>query len=137
MKTILLLEDDPSNMQVFCALLWSIGYNVLEATTGEEAIEFGNHHSGPIDLFISDVAVPKPSGTDVAVELLKSHPSMPILFVSGAPMYAWDGSDLRNFEQLPPDRTALLEKPFRASVLLDKVSGLLETTTAYYAAFPR
>jgi CheY-like chemotaxis protein len=38
MKTILVLEDDPSNMQVFCALLWSIGYNVLEATTGEEAI---------------------------------------------------------------------------------------------------
>ena len=83
MKTILVLEDDPSNLQVFCALLWSIGYNVLEATTGEEAIEFGKRHSGSIDLFISDVAVPKPSRTEVAVELLKSHPAMPILFVSG------------------------------------------------------
>jgi two-component system cell cycle sensor histidine kinase/response regulator CckA len=136
MKTILVLEDDPSNMQVFCALLWSIGYNVLEATTGDEAIQFGNHHSGPIDLFISDVAVPKPSGTDVAVELLKSHPALPILFVSGTPMYAWDASDLRNFQQLPPDRTDFLEKPFRASVLLNKVSGLLKTN-AYQAAFRR
>ena len=132
MKTILVLDDDPSNLQVFCTLLWSIGYNVLEATTGEEAIEFGKRHSGSIDLFISDVAVPKPSGTEVAVELLKSHPAMPILFVSGAPMYAWDGRDLRNVQQLPPDRTEFLEKPFRASVLLGKVRGLLlKTTTAY------
>ena len=123
-------------MQVFCTLLWSIGYNVLEATTGEGAIDFGNHHSLPIDLLISDVAVPKPSGTDVAVELLKSHPALPILFVSGTPMYAWDASDLRNFQQLPPDRTDFLEKPFRASVLLDKVSGLLKATNAY-AAFPQ
>ena len=132
MKTILVLEDDPSNLQVFCALLGSVGYNVLEATTGEEAIEFGKRHSGSIDLFISDIGVPKPSGTEVAVELLKSHPAMPILFVSGAPMYAWDGRDLRNVQQLPPDRTEFLEKPFRASVLLGKVRGLLlKTTTAY------
>jgi CheY-like chemotaxis protein len=103
MKTILVLEDDPSNMRVFCGLLSSIGYNVMEATAGEEAIEFGNHHSDLIDLFISDVAVPKPSGTAVALELLKSHPAMPILFVSGTPMNAWDESDLRNFQKLPPD----------------------------------
>jgi two-component system, cell cycle sensor histidine kinase and response regulator CckA len=134
MKTILVLEDDPSNLEVFCALLSSIGYDVMEATTGEEAIQFGNHHLGPIDLFISDVAVPKPSGTDVAVELLKSHPAMPILFVSGTPIYAWDKSDFRNFQQLPPDRTDFLEKPFQASVLLDKVSGLLLKTTTYAAS---
>jgi FixJ family two-component response regulator len=87
-------------------------------------------------LLISDVTVPKPSGTDVAVELVKSHPAMPILFVSGTPMYAWEGSDLRNFEQLPRDRIDFLEKPFAASVLLNKVSGLLETN-AYQAAFRR
>jgi response regulator RpfG family c-di-GMP phosphodiesterase len=71
MKTVLVLEDDPSNMQALCALLCSVGYSVLEATTGEEAIAFGKRHSGPIDLFITDVAVPKPSGTEVAVELVK------------------------------------------------------------------
>ena len=122
MRTILVLEDDPANMQAFCALLWSIECNVLEATTGEEAVEFGNHYSGSIDLLISDVIVPKPSGTDVAVELLKLHPAMSILFVSGIPMCALDGDDLRNFQQLPHDRTDFLEKPFRASVLLDKAT---------------
>jgi FixJ family two-component response regulator len=83
---------------------------------------------------ISDVTVPKPSETDVAVELVKSHPAMPILFVSGTPMYDWEGSDLRNFQELPRDRVGFLEKPFPAAVLLEKVSGLLETNT-YQAAF--
>jgi len=52
MKTVLVLEDDPSNMRGFSALLSSIGYSVLEATTGKEGIEAGNRH-GSIDLFLS------------------------------------------------------------------------------------
>ena len=72
----------------------------------------------------------------MAVELFKSHPAMPVLFVSGTPIYAWDASDLRNFHQLQPDRTDFLEKPFRASALLDNVSRLL-TKMATYTAFPQ
>ena len=48
----------------------------------------GNHYDGPIDLLLSDVAVPEPSGTVVALELIKSYPAMGILFVSGTPIYA-------------------------------------------------
>ncbi len=39
MKKVLVLEDDPSNMQAFSVVLGLFGYNVLEATTGKEAIE--------------------------------------------------------------------------------------------------
>jgi CheY-like chemotaxis protein len=126
MKTVLVLEDDPSNMQMLCALLWSSGYRVLEATTGKEALETANYQNGPIDLFISDVAVPVLSGTEVALELNKSHPVTPILFISGTPLYAWNPSDLHNFRQLPPDRVDFLEKPFGSSALLDKVGELFE-----------
>jgi hypothetical protein len=126
MKTILVLEDDPSNMQVLCTLLWSSGCRVLEATTGKEALEAFNHQNGPIDLLISDVAVPVLSGTEVALELNKSHPATPILFVSGSPMYAWNRRDLQNFQRLPPDRVDFLEKPFGAAALLDKVGELIE-----------
>ena len=96
MKTVLVLEGDPSNMQAFNAVLWLFGYSVLEATTGKEAIEAENCH-GSIDLFLSDVEVPGPSGTDVALELTKSHPTVPVLFVSGTPMHSWRRSDLANF----------------------------------------
>src|SRR5258708_2176648 len=125
MKTVLVLEDDPSNMQGYRALLSSIGYSVLEATTGKEAIEAGNCQ-GSIDLFLSDVDVPGPSGTEVALELIKSHPTIPVLFVSGTPMYLWRRNDLDNFRQLPSELVDFIEKPCRLSAFLGKVGELIE-----------
>jgi CheY-like chemotaxis protein len=125
MKTVLVLEDDPSNMRGFSALLSSIGYSVLEATTGKEGIEAGNRQTS-IDLFLSDVDVPGPSGTEVALELIKSHPTMPILFVSGTPMYSWRRKDVDNFGQLPSDLVDFIEKPCRLSAFLEKVDELIE-----------
>jgi CheY-like chemotaxis protein len=125
MKTVLVLEDDPGNMQGYSALLSSIGYSVLEATTGMEGIEAGNRH-GSIDLFLSDVDVPGPSGTEVALELIKSHPTMPVLFVSGTPMYSWRRNDLDNFRQLPSHLVDFIEKPCRLSAFLEKVGKLIE-----------
>jgi CheY-like chemotaxis protein len=125
MKTVLVLEDDPSNMRGYSALLSSIGYSVLEATTGMEGIEAGNRH-GSIDLFLSDVDVPGPSGTEVALELMKTHPTMPVLFVSGTPMYSWRRNDLANFKQMPSDLVDFIEKPCRLSAFLEKVGELIE-----------
>jgi CheY-like chemotaxis protein len=125
MKTVLVLEDDPSNMQAFRAVLLLFGYSVLEATTGKEAIEAGNCHSS-IDLFLSDVDVPGPSGTEVALELIKAHPTIPVLFVSGTPMYSWRRNDLDNFRQLPSELVDFIEKPCRLSAFLDKVGELIE-----------
>jgi FixJ family two-component response regulator len=98
---------------------------VLEATTGMEGIEAGNRH-GSIDLFLSDVDVPGPSGTEVALELIKSHPTMPVLFVSGTPMYSWRRNDLHNFRQMPSDLVDFIEKPCRLSAFLEKVGKLIE-----------
>jgi CheY-like chemotaxis protein len=125
MKTVLVLEDDPSNMQAFSAVLGLFGYSVLEATTGKEAIEAGNCHTS-IDLFLSDVDIPGPSGTEVALELTKSHATFPVLFVSGTPMYLWRRNDLDNFRQLPPDLVDFIEKPRRLLAFLDKVGELIE-----------
>jgi CheY-like chemotaxis protein len=125
MKTVLVLEDDPSNMQAFSAVLWLFGYSVLEATTGKEAIEAGTCHR-TIDLFLSDVDVPGASGTEVALELTKSHPTVPVLFVSGTPMYSWRRNDLDNFRQLPAELVDFIEKPCRLSAFLDKVGELIE-----------
>jgi len=124
MMTVLVLEDDPSNMRGFSALLSSIGYCVLEATTGKEGIEAGNRQAS-IDLFLSDIDVPGPSGTEVALELIKSHPTMPTLFVSGTPMYSWRRNDVDNFRQLPSHLVEFIEKPYRLSALLEKVGELI------------
>jgi CheY-like chemotaxis protein len=136
MKTVLVLEDDPSNMQAFSAVLWLFGYSVLEATTGKEAIEAGNCH-GSIDLFLSDVDIPGPSGTEVALELIKSHPTIPVLFVSGTPMYSWRRNDLANFKQLPSELVDFIEKPCRLSAFLDKVGELIEKRKSSYGMVPQ
>ena len=133
MKTVLVLEGDPSNMQAFNAVLWLFGYSVLEATTGKEAIEAENCH-GSIDLFLSDVDVPGPSGTEVALELIKSHPTVPVLFVSGTPMHSWRRNDLANFRQLPSDLVDFIEIPCRLSAFLEKVGKLIEKRSTHRAA---
>src|SRR5258708_36659203 len=112
MKTVLVLEDDPSNMQAFSVVLGLFGYSVLEATTGQEAIEAGHCH-GSIDLFLSGIGVPGPSGTEGALELIKTHPTMPVFFVSGTPMYSWARDDLDNFRQLPSELWYFTRKPCR------------------------
>lgn len=124
MTTILVLEDDLGNMQAFCAILSSMGYRVLEATTGKEAIDAFNRHE-PLNLFVSDIALPDLSGTEVALRLIQLQPDLRILFLSGTPIDYWPESDRRNFRQLPPGSVEFLEKPFRASALQAKVESLV------------
>ena len=106
---------------------------MLEATTGVEAIKFGAHHTQTIDLFLSDVAVPDRSGTEVALELIKWHPVLLVLFVSGTPIDGWDRDDVYNLRQIPPDRVDFLEKPFRPSALLSKIEALFGDGAHYRA----
>ena len=127
MKTILVLEDDLRNMQVFCAILNSTGYRVLEATTGKEAIEISNKYYEPISLFVSDLSLPDVSGTEVALRLIQLQPDLPILFLSGTPMDDWPERDQHNFRQFSPGSVEFLEKPFHASTLKTKVESLLRS----------
>jgi two-component system cell cycle sensor histidine kinase/response regulator CckA len=127
MKTILVLEDDLGNMQAFCAVLSSMGYRVLEATTGKEAIETSNNLHEPIDLFVSDVSLPDLSGTEVALRLIQLQSDLPILFLSGTPIDDWPESDRRNFRQLLSGSVDFLEKPFHASALQTKVESLVNS----------
>ena len=129
MKTILVLEDNPSNMQIFCILLWAKGYQVLEATTGHEAIQISNNEIGSIDLLVSDLQLPDLSGTQVALQLMESRPDLLILLVSGTPMFDWTERDLRNFRRLPTGAVDFLEKPFRASTFETKIEDLLHHHT--------
>jgi CheY-like chemotaxis protein len=124
MTSVLVLEDDPGNMQAFCAILSSLGYRVLEATSGEEAIETSNKHE-PLNVFVSDIALTDLSGTEVALRLIPLQPDLRILFLSGTPIDYWTPRDQWNFRQLPPDSEEFLEKPFRASALQAKVESLV------------
>src|SRR5512133_334438 len=102
-------------MAVFRYLLHNQGFKVLGAATGCDALLSSDGSGDRIDLIICDLGLPDMSGTNVANELLRSHPEAAVLLLSGTPLAGWSRSDLDNFRQLPPKRTDFLEKPFLPS----------------------
>lgn len=70
---ILLVEDNPTNMELMLYLLQAFGHSPLQAYDGEEAIEIVRRRS--LDLIICDVQMPKLDGYEVARQL-KSHPAL-------------------------------------------------------------
>ena len=122
--TVLILEDDQSNLDIFSSVLASHGFKILRAKNENEAIDLSQQHS-EIDLLVCDVAVGSSSGTEIALRLCTLSPGMPVLFVSGTPMYGWQTRDLSNFLKLPVDSVASLEKLFRPVALVAKVDELL------------
>jgi len=100
--TASILEDD-------------LGYNVMRAGSGGEALDLLDRHSN-VDLILLDVAMPGMSGLEVACQAQLKYPAIPILFVTG---YV----DKSTFGDVSDDR--IVKKPFIGDELAEKVSAAL------------
>jgi len=81
--TILVVEDEKSVRDLTVKLLTQLGYKVLAAASGKEALEISNAYSGEIALLATDVVMPGMSGRQVADALLSHRPRMRVLYLSG------------------------------------------------------
>src|SRR5450759_2051733 len=82
-ETILLVEDDPAMREMAAALLRRLGYTVLAAANGVEALNLKQQRdSGHIDLLFTDVVMPHMSGKELADRVRASYPHTRILFTS-------------------------------------------------------
>lgn len=81
--TILLVEDEPSLLQLTQRMLELHGYRVLAAATAWEAIRVAESQPGAIDLLLTDVVMPEMNGRELAKQILRRHPGMKRLFMSG------------------------------------------------------
>ncbi len=124
--TILILDDDPTNLHGIGAVLRSKGYSV-EASNDLQAIEVGE--TGPMSLFVTDMDLPDSAGTDIALKLVALYPTLPVLFISGTPRLWWTHRDVSNFMRFPQTSVDFLEKPFSVSQLLIKVRNLVGRKT--------
>jgi two-component system cell cycle sensor histidine kinase/response regulator CckA len=122
--TILVLDDDPANLQGITGILQSEHYAVIATSNGLQAIESGRK-SPSMSLFLTDMNLPNSSGTEVALKLLALYPNLPVLFISGSPMDWWTSRDVFNFKRFPQNRVDFIEKPFYVSQLLMKVCSLI------------
>jgi len=82
-ETVLVVEDDEAVRECSVEFLSSVGYRVIAAASGEEAVAVAGRHKGKIDLMLADVVMPGVNGAKLALSLTESQPDMKVLFVSG------------------------------------------------------
>jgi two-component system, cell cycle sensor histidine kinase and response regulator CckA len=127
-ETLLLVEDEASVRQASRQFLTRSGYNVLEATDGEDAIRASREHRGPIHLMITDVVMPRMGGPRLAERLAEERPDMKVLFVSG---YA-ENTVLQHGKI--DVTTRFLQKPFSLKALARKAREVLEASESHVLA---
>ncbi|HEV3036681.1 MAG TPA: PAS domain S-box protein [Candidatus Angelobacter sp.] len=115
---ILVVEDEAQLLDANAEFLRSIGYSVICASSGIEALELAAK-APRLDLVISDVVMPRMNGREFADRLLEMRPNTKVLFVSG---YADDVVLLAGISTLG---TPYLQKPFSLKQLGHKVQELL------------
>jgi CheY-like chemotaxis protein len=108
---ILLVDDDPMVREVTAAMLDDLGYGVMEADCGANALDLLGRESR-IGLVIADFAMPGMTGADLSRMVAEQRPGLPVLLVTG---YA----DERAVAAVGEDRLVL--KPFRNEDLARKV----------------
>ncbi|RJO66231.1 MAG: response regulator [Myxococcales bacterium] len=82
-ETILLVEDERMVRELTTKILKQLGYDVLCAADGDEAIRTAEAHRGPIELLMTDVVMPGMNGRQLAGRLAKIRPEMKVLYASG------------------------------------------------------
>jgi len=117
--TILLVEDEEAVRSFAARALKLRGYNVLEASGGEEALDLVRNHTGNIHLVITDVVMPNMDGPTLVRALKRLRPDIHVIFMSG---YA-EEAFRRNDEKA--EDLHFLPKPFGLKQLAAKVKDVL------------
>ena len=126
-ETVLIVEDDDAVRECTVELLSSIGYEVLPAVNGEEALALAARHRGKISLMVSDVVMPRMNGVKLAAALAKSQPNIKVLFVSGHPQDLVRRKGVEMTSQF-------LQKPYSFSLLATKLRETIEPAPHGHAA---
>jgi len=112
---VLLVEDEDAVRNFAAEALKRQGYEVLQASSGAEAIEMVRTADRPVDLVISDVIMPEMDGPSMGRQLQEINPDIKIIFMSGYP------DDALNNSLDPNVPFAFLQKPFTLAQLAAKV----------------
>ena len=119
-ERILVVDDDPSICRLVTDTLQPLGYQVLEAYCGKDAIEIARPKEEKIDLLLTDVIMPEMNGKELANELKEIQPDMKTIFMSG---YT-DNLILK--EGVIKHDLILINKPLIPSVLARKLRKVLD-----------
>jgi CheY-like chemotaxis protein len=123
LQTILVVEDEPGVRRALGRTLGGLGYRVILASDGNDALRIAEDLGG-IDLLLSDVIMPGLDGPEVASRLRGRWPSLRVLFVSG-----YSDDRLAQAGALGP-RDRLLAKPYSAKALATAVRDVIASAAS-------
>jgi two-component system cell cycle response regulator DivK len=118
-KCVLVIEDQEDNRRIIRDLLTSVGYELIEAETGEEGLDLAKQYRP--NLILMDVLLPGLSGYDTT-RLIKGDPNLRHIPIIAVTSYALSGDDTAAFEA---GCDAYVTKPFRPRELLAKIREFL------------
>jgi two-component system cell cycle response regulator DivK len=118
-KRILVIEDQEDNRRILRDLLTTVGYELIEAVTGEEGVSMAEEHRP--DLILMDILLPGINGYD-ATRLIKAQPALRAIPIIAVTSYALSGDAARALEA---GCEAYVTKPYSPRQLLAKVREFL------------
>ncbi len=114
--TILIAEDERALRRLSATVLRQAGYQTLEASDGQQALDLYTVHASKITMVVTDVVMPRMGGIELARCLRKLRPDVRLLFVTGY---------VDQSEALHEQGTPVLLKPFSPDALLKAVAAAL------------
>ena len=118
-ETILVIDDEPVVLEVTRDILERLGYRILCAHDGQEAVEIAQSYEGDIHVAVLDMGMPVMGGAQAYPLLMKARPNLKVLISSGYEL------DPAAQTLLDAGASAFIQKPFRAHVLATTVRKAL------------
>ena len=119
-ETVLLVDDEPMVLEVGINMLKKLGYTVLEAKGGREAVKVYKANKDKIDLVILDMVMPDRGGGETYDQMKEIDPSATVLLSSG---YSIDGQATEILER---GCNGFIQKPFTIKELSGRIREILE-----------
>ena len=121
-KRILVIEDQEDNRRIMRDLLTSVGYEIIEAVTGEDGVTAAASHVP--DLILMDIQLPGLDGYE-ATRRIKANPALQHIPIIAVTSYALSGDDVKAFEA---GCNGYVSKPFSPRALLARIREFLQDT---------
>jgi signal transduction histidine kinase/CheY-like chemotaxis protein len=122
-RRILVVEDQDDVRGFATDVLRTFGYQVMEASSGDEAMRLFENRNEPIHLLLTDVVLRGMNGRELAERFVRAFPSAGVLFTSGYP------DDVTARKGVPRGSVAFLPKPYSPEALTSRVAELLNSAT--------
>ncbi len=119
-ETILVVEDETSVRAMIGRILGGLGYRVVSAIHGEEAVQKYDELGGAVDLVLTDVIMPRMGGRELAGTLTARDPALRVIYMSG-----YTDNSIVHHGMLDPGVT-FIQKPFTPRVLAIAVRKMLD-----------